>query len=150
MAPRPRTGVLFAIVFGLPILLALPIGLFGAKIYQTGTLAVHVVEKGVDGTRVDVVAPAAILPMAAAVVPFCRIDGESVDPEIRAAMHDAVDILTAMRDAPDGVYVDVRTRTEMVRIEKRGGIVEIEVDTPEELVRTSIPLEAVRSALGFL
>jgi hypothetical protein len=148
MAPRTRT--LLAIVFGLPLLVAVPLALVGARILQAGTLEVHVVEKGPAGDSVDVRVPAAILPAVATVAPMCSLGGCRLDPDARLALRVAADVLDALRAAPDGVLVDVRTRDEVIRIEKRDGKIEVAVDSREEVVHASMPLGAIRSALGFL
>ena len=147
---KPRTGRMFLILFGVPLLLALPITFIGAKFLGAGTLEVHVSETGPNGGTVDVVLPAGLVPAAASLSSVCSIGGCHIDSEAREAIRLAADAIDLLRDVPDAVLVDVRTDTEVVLVEKRGGELQVDVSTPEETVRATIPLRAVRSALRLI
>ena len=147
---RPQGRALFAILFGLPILVALPIALIGSKFLAAGTVEVHVVEKGAGGGTVDVRVPASFVPLAVGLGTACRFEGCRFDEPTKEALQIADAVIGAMAGAPDGVLVDIRNRDEVVKIEKVEGALRVHVDTAEELVRASVPLGAVRSALAFL
>lgn len=144
---RPQTRTLFGILFGLPLLIIIPLAFLGAALWRSGTIEIHVAEKGRCGETVDVYAPAAILPLVAHLTPACSMASCRMDPEARRAIRTAAVMLDAMNDAPDGVYVDVRTRDEIVHVEKKRGALEVDVDTPEDTVHASVPLGAVQSVL---
>lgn len=141
---RPQTRTLLAIVFGLPLLIILPIAFLGASVMCSGNVEVHVVEKGGAGETVDVCVPAALLPAVVRLTPVCAFASCHLDRDARRGLRAASAMLDAMEDAPDGVYVDVRTRDEVVFVEKRNRVLRVEVDTPDEVVRVSAPLKAVR------
>jgi hypothetical protein len=147
---RPQSRTLFAIIFGLPIVVAAPIALVGSKLLTDGTVEVHVVEKGRNGGTVDVCVPASFVPIAVGLGSACRFEDCHLDKEAREALRIADAAIGAMAGAPDGVLVDIRTPDEVVTIEKAGGVLRVHVDTPEEFVRASVPLNAVRSALSFI
>ncbi len=143
---------LFAILFGLPILLAAPIVLVGNSIYRAGTIELAVQEKSECGTSVEVKVPGALIPVAMHCLPEVTIDGvrEEMGPEAREAIGMAREALRSIGRSPDGVYVDVRTRDEIVLIEKRDGKIRILVDTPDEAVKVSVPLGVASSVLAAI
>lgn len=147
---RPQGRTLLMIIFGLPLLIASPIALVGASLWSAGRIEVHVVEKTRDGCSVDVTVPAAIVPIVAGIGSVCAFHGCCLDPEAEMALDLASAAMDAMSRSPDGVYVDIRSRDEIVLISKRDGALHVEVDTPEETVRASIPLAAARSVLSFI
>ncbi len=147
---RTKGRSLFVILFGLPILLAAPLFLLGSWIVRDGMMEVHVQQR--DGCSVDVSLPAAIVPAAAGMVRVCGA-GEvdcRIDAETREALRMAADVISAMRHGPDGVLVDIRTRDEVVLVEKLGGSLQVHVDTPDEVVRLKVPLGAARAALDLI
>ena len=141
MPSKPRT--LFAILFGVPILLFIPVWVIGSSVYQAGTIEFSVHEKGPNGCQISGSIPAAVV---------------SALDEIRHEMHceigDATKIVEAalneLSRCPDGVLVDVRTDTEVVTIEKRNGSIRVDVDTPGEKVQASVPLSAMRSFISAI
>lgn len=148
---RPKGRSLFVILFGVPILLAAPLFLLGSWIVRDGMMEVHVLQRG-EGCSLDVTLPAAVVPAAAGMVRVCGYgEGDCrLDAETREALRAAADVISAMRHGPDGVLVDIRTRDEVVRVEKRGGSLQVHVDTPDELVRLKLPLGAARAALDLI
>jgi hypothetical protein len=147
---RPNTRALFVIVFGLPVLVALPLVLLGNKLYSAGNVEVHVIEKGPEGGTVDVRVPASLVPIAVGLGTACRIEGCDLDEDARKALRVADAVIGAMAGAPDGVFVDIRDRDEVVRIEKAEGVLRVHVDSADAVVHASVPLGAVRSALSLI
>jgi hypothetical protein len=149
MPSKPRT--LFAILFGVPILLFIPVWVIGSSVYQAGTIEFSVHEKGPNGCQISGSIPAAVV-SAIHLAPHSALD------EIRHEMHceigDATKIVEAalneLSRCPDGVLVDVRTDTEVVTIEKRNGSIRVDVDTPGEKVQASVPLSAMRSFISAI
>lgn len=144
---RPQTRTLLAILFGLPLLIILPIAFLGASVMCPGNVEVHVVEKGRAGETVDVCVPAAWLPAVVRFTPVSAFASCHLDRDARRALRATSVMLDAMEDAPDGVYVDVGTRDEVVLVEKKNGVLRVEVDTPDEVVHASAPLKAMRLVL---
>jgi hypothetical protein len=142
--------MLFAILFGLPILIATPIALIGSSFLQAGKIHVSVVDKTEGGCSVDVAVPAAIAPLAARIGKACSLPCGNFGPEARAALELAGAALAAMASSPDGVYVEVRSADEIVVVSKRDGVLQVDVDTRDETVHASIPLAAARSVLSVI
>ena len=149
---RPQGRKLFLIVFGIPLLLAVPFVLLGTTVIREGMMEVHVAERGPGGHNLDVRVPAAIVPAAAGIVRACGLGDDDcrLDPDARAAIRVAGDILGVLGSTPDGVLVEVRTLDEYVLIEKRGRMLHVSVDSPDDVVKVKLPLGAARSALAML
>ena len=147
---RREGRMLLVIIFGLPLLIATPIALIGSSLMNLGSIEVHVLEKSDDGAMVDVIIPAAIVPVVAGLGSMCSFHGCDLDPETEAALDLASAAMVAMAKSPDGVYVDIRSEDEVVLISKRDGTLHVEVDTAEEAVRASIPLNAARTILSAI
>jgi hypothetical protein len=152
MEPKPKSRALFAILFGVPILLLVPVWLVGSNIYRAGSIEFAVLEKGPDGCHISGKVPAILVPAAVHFMPSVVI--EEAGQEIRCDVGNAVEIVQAaareLSRCPDGVLVDVRTSCEIVTIEKRNGRIVIDVDTPDEAVRAAVPLSAVSSFLAAI
>jgi len=151
---RKKTGSkkLFAILFGIPILLVAPMALLGASVVRNGVVNVEVLEKGEHGTSVEVKIPGAVVPVAMHFLPECVVNDVrcEMDEEARAALAVARGALRALGRSPDGVYVDVRSRDEIVRVEKSGNDLRVYVDTPDEVIRVSIPIRVAGSVLAAI
>jgi hypothetical protein len=148
---RAKPGALFAILFGIPILLLVPAWILVSRI-PLGSIEFEVREKGLHGCRVSGSVPAMLVPAAVHLAPGCAMD--DIRREIRCELGDGVEIVeAALRElarCPDGVLVDVRTATEVVKVEKRDGHLRVDVDTPSETVRAVVPLEVVRSFVSAI
>jgi hypothetical protein len=144
-----RSRMLWAVLFGLPALLVLPVVLIGSSLDLGGDIAFRVIEKGPGGTSVGGHVPAALVPVVMHCAPH------DVLAEIRAEVGNdrdatrALDMMCAVVDelsrVPDGVLVEVRTEEEIISIEKRGGSLHVDIDTPDEVVQASVPLRTIRS-----
>jgi len=150
MSAKPRT--LFAILFGIPILVLAPIWLVASKIPGAGAIEFAVYEKGPHGCRVAGSVPAILVPAAMFLTPDSALD--EIRCELPTEFGDAAKIArAALRElarCPDGVLVDVRTDTEVVTIEKRNGSLRVHVDTPDENVHAAVPLSALRSVVAAI
>ena len=148
---RSKSLALFAILFGAPILLLVPVWIFVPRL-PFGSIEFDVREKGPHGCQVSGSVPAILVPAAMHLAPRCAMD--DIRREIRAELGDGVEIFeVAIRElakCPDGVLVDVRTATEVVKVEKQDGRLRVHVDTPCETVRAVVPLEAVRSFVSAI
>ncbi|MGH2569810.1 MAG: hypothetical protein ACRDGR_01205 [bacterium] len=148
---RSKSLALFAILFGAPIVLLVPVWIFAPRL-PLGSIEFDVQEKGPYGCRVSGSVPAMLIPAAVRLAPRCAMD--DIRREIRGELGDGVEIVeAALRElarCPDGVLVDVRTATEVVKVEKRDGRLRVHVDTPCETVRAVVPLDAVRSFVSAI
>jgi hypothetical protein len=144
---KPRTKTLFAILFGIPLLLAASFTAVVFAVSHSGSLEVSVHEKN-GGGQVRVRLPALIVPVAMAVVQFpfsCDLENDcGLPPGLMA------NVLRDLSDCPDGVLVDMRTSDEVVLVEKRSGRLVVQIDTPNETVSAAIPLGAARSVLSVI
>ena len=148
---RAKPIALFAILFGAPIVLLVPVWIFGSSL-AFGSIEFDVREKGPNGCRVSGSVPAILVPAAVHLAPRCAMD--DIRREIRAELGGGVEIIEAafreLARCPDGVLVDVRTATEVVKVEKQNGRLRVHVDTPCETVRAVVPLDVVRSFVSAI
>lgn len=147
-----RNPTLWVILFGLPLLIVLPLAVLGAGVYSTGSIDLRVVEKGAHGTSVGLHIPALVVPLALHCVPACTIDEVrmEMDDEAREALRVARAVAGRLASCPDGVFVDVQSRDDVVLIEKRDGRLVLFVDTPQETVRCTMPLRTLSQCLEAL
>ena len=120
----------------------------GAFVYNEGAVRVDVREKARDGSHIYVVVPAAVLPVAARLIPKDKLKDAPREigpwlPTIKAASKELV-------RCADGPLVEVDSNREHVRIHKRGKSLYIDVDSDEETVHVSFPLEAAADTVSQL
>jgi hypothetical protein len=128
---------------------ALGVLVLGAVVvYNEGAVRVDVREKTRDGDHIHLIVPAAVLPVAARFVPRDKLHDARHQirpwlPTIKAASEE-------LARCPDGPLVEVDSRHEHVRIYKLGESLFIDVDSQEETVHVSFPLEAAASTVSQL
>jgi hypothetical protein len=112
-------------------------------IYDAGAVRIRVHEKKADGQNIHLIVPAAAVPLAMRLAP---------EKDLRKASKDVQPYLPAIKIAaeelakcPDGPLVQVTSSKERVSIVKRGGALEIDVDSADETVHVSFPLKMVHS-----
>jgi hypothetical protein len=112
-------------------------------IYDAGAVRIRVHEKKADGENIRLIVPAAAVPLAMRLAP---------EKDLRKASKDVQPYLPAIKIAaeelakcPDGPLVQVTNSKERVSIVKRGGTLEIDVDSPDETVHVSFPLKMVHA-----
>jgi hypothetical protein len=145
---RPKTRTLYAIVFGLPLLLAIGLGLAGATLYHSGTFHLEVHEKHANGSSIGIHVPATAAHAVAFLLP--AVVKAEIPEEARDHLRLAQEALRALSRCPDGVLVEVESDSEIVLIEKRDGKILLQVDTPAEAVRASFPVRSVSSLLSVI
>ncbi len=145
---KTKTRTLYAIIFGLPVLLAIGLGLAGATLYHSGTFHLEVCEKHADGASVGIHVPATAAHAVALLLP--RMIQAEIPAEAREHLHLARAALEALSRCPDGVFLEVESDEEIVLIEKRDGKILIQVDTPDEAVRASFPVRSATSLLSVI
>jgi hypothetical protein len=117
----------------------------GAALSSEGFIHVKVHENQADGTHLNLIVPAAAVPIALSFVPGDNLRDAS--KELREYMPIIDAAIPALRECPDGVLVEVQDATDHVLITKSGGSVLIDVTDPGEDVHVSVPLRAAQHAL---
>ena len=131
--------------------LAGTLGVFTAGaviVCNEGAVRVDVREKSQGGNHVHLIVPAAVGPVAAFFIPRAKLHDARDKirpwlPTIRAASAELV-------RCADGPLVEVDSHREHVRIFKSHGAVFVDVDTDEETVHVSFPLEAAADTVSQL
>ena len=145
---NPRTKTLFAILFGIPLLLAATCAVIVFVVSRAGSLEFSIHEKH-GGSNVEVRLPAILVPVTMA---FVRLPFNDELPcgggNCGIPFGVVSGALSALSDCPDGVLVDINTAEDIVRIEKRAGRIVVYIDTPDETVSAAIPLRASGSVLA--
>jgi hypothetical protein len=117
----------------------------GAALSSEGFIAVRVQEKQANGTHLNLIVPAAIVPATLHFVPKDKLKDAGRDIRPYLPVIDAA--IPALEDCPDGVLVEVRDPGEHVLIQKIGGSVVIDVHDHEDIVHVSVPLRAAQSSI---
>ena len=117
----------------------------GAALSSEGFIAVKVHEKAANGTHLNLIVPAAIIPATLHFVPREKLKDAAHDIRPYLPVIDAA--IPALEDTPDGVLVEVRDPGEHVLIQKIGGSVVIDVNDHEDIVHVSVPLRAAQSSI---
>lgn len=150
---KKSNRMLWAILFGVPALIVLPMVLVGSSMMSAGSIDISVVEKRDGcGSDIGIHVPAALVPAAVHLMPQVTVDDIRMEmgPEAEQALRLAAAVIAELEHVPDGVFVDVMDATDVVTVEKRAGKLRIYVDTPDETVRVEVPLRAVRQTLNAL
>jgi len=117
----------------------------GVALSSEGFIHVSVHEKQPGGHNINVIVPAAVVPVALHFVPRQSLAGPTENLQQYLPVVDAA--VPALEDCPDGVLVEVIDPAEHVLITKSGGSVIIDVNDAGETVHVSVPLRAAQSSL---
>ena len=117
----------------------------GAALCSEGFIYVNVQEKQPNGTHVNVLVPAALVPTTLRFVPKHHFANASHDLRTALPIIDAA--IPALDDCPDSVLVEVVDPDEHVLVAKRGGSIVVDVNDRDETVHVSVPLRAAQSAI---
>ena len=120
----------------------------GAFVYNEGVVRVDVLEKTHNGEHIHLIAPAAVLPVAVRLVPRHKLN--DARREIGPWLPTLTVASKELARCPDGPLVEVDSDREHVRIYKRVKSLFIDVDSEEETVHLSFPLEAAADTLSQL
>ena len=120
----------------------------GALVFNEGAVRVDVRERAGDGKHIYLIVPAAALPVAARLIPKDKLRDASSEirpwlPTIKAATRE-------LARCADGPLVQVDNKHEHVNIHKQGKSLYIDVDSNEESVHVSFPLEAAADTVSQL
>jgi hypothetical protein len=118
----------------------------GAAVSSEGFIYVKVHEKQPNGTNVNVLVPAALATTALHFVPDRDIKARDSE-QLRECLPIIDAAIPALRDAPDGVLVEVVDAQDHVLVQKIGGSVVVDVNDEEDVVHVSVPLSAAQDAI---
>jgi hypothetical protein len=117
----------------------------GAALSSEGFINVKVDEKEADGYHIQLLVPAALVPVTLKFVPRQHLAEAAQNLRANMAIIDAA--IPALEQCPDGVFVEVIDPGEHVLVAKVGGSIVIDVNDPDETVHVSVPLRAAESAI---
>jgi hypothetical protein len=142
------TRVFLAIALVTTLVVASGTAALASAVYRAGIVEVDVRSDDVTSGDVSIRIPGFVIAVAASLVPAEALSdaAREAKPFLPAARA-AFDELT---HCPDGVYVEVESRGEHVRIGKKDGVFFVHVRTDGESVRVSLPLHAVGPVLARL
>lgn len=113
-----------------------------------GTLHLYVHEKREGGTRLGLRFPAFLVRLAVTMVPL------ELPPDAARELRPHLPLLRAIadefRNCPDGVFVEVQSAKESIRIAKRGDLLSIHLDDQSDEVRLDVPMSCVRTVVSKL
>lgn len=134
----PQTSILPTTAVALALLLGAGVAAAGLA-FSAGAVRIKVVEQKPDGARVNLLLPAALVPLGVRFLP------ESNRRELAARLGP---FLPALREAclelarsEDFTLVEARDHGEHVRIRVVSGSLLVDVDSPDEVVHLSFPLK---------
>jgi hypothetical protein len=134
------------------ILLAkVALGMAGAAFVGAGLLCsegfvqVKVDQKDPQGHHIDVIAPAALGPIAAHFIPARNL--EDASRQIRPWLPVIDTSLDALRATNDIVLVEVSEPGQHVKVSKIGGSIVVDVNDQNETVHVSAPLRAIEGTV---
>jgi hypothetical protein len=118
----------------------------GAAVSSEGFIYVKVHEKQPNGTSVNVLVPAALATTALHFVPDRDIKARDSE-QLRECLPIIDAAIPALRDAPDGVLVEVVDAQDHVLVQKIGESVVVDVNDEQDVVHVSVPLSAAQDAI---
>lgn len=113
-----------------------------------GSLHIYVHEKQAGGTRFGMRFPAFLVRLAVTMAPIELPDDAA--RELRPHLPLLRAIADEFRTCPDGVFVEVKSATESIRIAKQGDVLSIYVDDESDEVRLDVPMSCVRTVVSKL
>jgi hypothetical protein len=111
-----------------------------------GFVHVKVIEKQAQGHHINVIAPAALAPIAAHFIPQRNL--REASQRFRQYLPAINTALKSLQQTDDFVIVEVKEPDEHVQVMKSGGSIVIDVDDPDETVLVSAPLRAMSGAVN--
>jgi len=117
----------------------------GAALSSEGFIHVNVNEKQANGDHINLILPAALVPVGLKFVPRQHLAEAAQNLRANMAIIDAA--LPALERCPDGVFVEVTDPGEHVLVAKFGGSIVIDVNDAAYVVHVSVPLRAAESAI---
>jgi hypothetical protein len=120
----------------------------GVFVYDEGAVRVDVREKTRDGKHIYLIVPAVVLPVVARLVPRDKL--KDARRHIRPWLPTIKVASEELARCSDGPLVEVDSHGDHLRIRKQYRSLFIDVDSEEETVRVSFPLEAAADTASQL
>lgn len=117
----------------------------GAALSSEGVIHVRVHEKQPGGSNVNLMVPAALVPVTLHFVHYDDLAQASRNLRPYLPIIDAA--IPALHDSPDGVLVEVVDATDHVVVSKISGSIVVDVNDNEDVVHVALPLCAAHSAI---
>jgi hypothetical protein len=117
----------------------------GAALSSEGFIHVKVHEKDPNGHNINLIVPAAAVPVTLRLLPREHLGEASENLRPYLPIIDAA--VPALEDCPDGVLVEVTDENEQVAISKSGGSLVIDGNDEDDVVHVSIPLRTAQSSI---
>ncbi|HXE75732.1 MAG TPA: hypothetical protein VNN18_08870 [Candidatus Xenobia bacterium] len=120
------------------LILGVALGSAAAATYRAGLVRVSVEEKRPGGEKVKLFVPGILLTTALRLVPEKTLQDELRDA--RPWLPVAAALTKQLQNYPDASFVEVSNPQEQVRLSTRGGVLVVDVSSPDETVHVSVPL----------
>lgn len=117
----------------------------GAALSSEGFIHVKVHEKDANGHKINLLVPAAAVPVTLRFLPPEHLAEASENIRPYLPIIDAT--IPALEECPDGVFVEVTDENERVVISKSGGSLVVDVNDEDDVVHVSVPLRAAQSSI---
>jgi hypothetical protein len=117
----------------------------GAALSSEGFIAIKVHEKQANGTHLNLIVPAALVPATLHFVPKANL--QQAAREIRPYLPIIDAAIPALEDCPDGVLIEVKDHGEHALVQKLGGSLVFDVNDHDDIVHLSVPLRAAQSSI---
>ena len=143
MASKNRFLISFA---GTVVALFLCILFLTASVHRAGVLKIQYSEYGPDGDQFSLYLPGFVVQTALGFVPSSVMDFD-LDPDTEPWVHIALQSVSELEKLPDAVFVEVESDDESVLIRKDGINFIIDVETDDEKIHLSIPMNSVKAVL---
>lgn len=137
--------ITLSLCIGLPLVSALGLA---AYMNGAGVLSIEVREHRRGGDDVQIRVPGWVIQPAMELIPGTI--GCNIDSDARKWMPVAEALVQQFERSPDAVYVTVDSREEHVRIEKKGHMLLVNVESPDESVKIRVPAPLAKSALRMV
>ncbi len=130
--------------------LVLSVGVIGAAgfaVQQTGIAYVEIEDRN-EGFRLSLPVPLILADAALAVVPDqdlteAREELRDLEPLLRG-------LFVGLDEVPDATFVDVESASEHVRVAKEDGDIIVDVESPNESVYVSVPIEGAERLISTI
>lgn len=117
----------------------------GAALSSEGFIHVKVDEREPDGHHINLIVPAAMVPVTLKFVPRQHLADAAQNLRANMAIIDAA--FPALEQCPDGVFVEITEPGEHIFVAKSGGSIVIDANDADDTVHVSVPLRAAESAI---
>lgn len=117
----------------------------GAALSSEGFIHVKVDEREPDGHHINLIVPAALVPVTLKFVPRQHLADAAQNLRANMAIIDAA--FPALEQCPDGVFVEITEPGEHIFVAKSGGSIVIDANDADDTVHVSVPLRAAESAI---